>query len=698
VVAGTYSLTARLLESGGGSVTSAPVSLNVVLASPAITGQPQNQTVKAGGNVTFSVTVSGGAPLSYQWRYGGTNLPGANSATSSLFNVQLAQAGGYSVVVTNSSGQATSATATLTVNCGYTLSASSASFVSTGGADSVNVISAGGCTWTVSGVPAWATVTGGNAGSGNGTVSYTVASNPGVVRNATLSIAGHAYAISQAGADLTAPTVAIGSPAANASLTNTIVTVTGTASDNVGLGRVEARVGSGAFAVASGTTAWSIPLSLTAGTNVIGVRSINAAGNISLTSTRSVFCAVPGTLNLNIHGKGSVQGGTNGQKLDIGRPYELRATPSVGFVFSNWTGDISSDSPELSFLMQSNVNVAANFVTNPFVPVKGLYNGLFYDTNAVDLASSGSFTLSMTDRGAYTAKITMGKRLAVVGRMNLEGRATNIITRPGSNPLTIRWAVDLSGSEQITGTVSDGVWTADLTGDRAVFTRTQPAGQAGAYTLVLLGSPGSSLAPGGDSYGTVSVDALGRVKLKAFLADQSVIASKVSLSRNGYWLLYAALYKGQGAVLAWIHFADQPTTDFDGVVSWIKPAQHDARYYPAGFTNQTALLGSRYMRPPDRTTPILNVTNALVTLWGGNLSQPKTNQVTLNPDSKVTCLGPDDLDLVFNLSSGLFTGRCAPMGGGAGLTFKGAVLQKVNTASGYFLGTNQSGQVTFTGN
>jgi len=58
----------------------------------------------------------------------------------------------------------------------------------------------------------------------------------------------------------------------------------------------------------------------------------------------------------------------------------------------------------------------------------------------------------------------------------------------------------------------------------------------------------------------------------------------------------------------------------------------------------------------------------------------------------------DDDRLVFNLSSGLFTGRCAPPGGGAGLTFKGAVLQKLNSASGHFLGTNQSGQVTFTGN
>jgi hypothetical protein len=83
---------------------------------PAITSSPQSQTVTAGANVTFMVTATGTAPLSYQWRLAGTNLPGALASSLTRTNVQLADAGSYSVTVSNSAGSVASANATLTVN------------------------------------------------------------------------------------------------------------------------------------------------------------------------------------------------------------------------------------------------------------------------------------------------------------------------------------------------------------------------------------------------------------------------------------------------------------------------------------------------------------------------------------------------------------------------------------------------------
>jgi hypothetical protein len=82
---------------------------------PAITQQPQNQTVAAGTNVVFSVTATGTAPLSYQWRKGGVTIPGATNATWSLTNVQAAWLGSYTVVITNSIGSVTSSVATLSI-------------------------------------------------------------------------------------------------------------------------------------------------------------------------------------------------------------------------------------------------------------------------------------------------------------------------------------------------------------------------------------------------------------------------------------------------------------------------------------------------------------------------------------------------------------------------------------------------------
>jgi hypothetical protein len=84
---------------------------------PVIAAQPQSQTVTVGSNATFSVTASGTTPFGYQWLFNRTNaIANASTATLVLANVQFTNAGGYSVVVTNVAGSATSAVATLFVN------------------------------------------------------------------------------------------------------------------------------------------------------------------------------------------------------------------------------------------------------------------------------------------------------------------------------------------------------------------------------------------------------------------------------------------------------------------------------------------------------------------------------------------------------------------------------------------------------
>jgi hypothetical protein len=54
--------------------------------------------------------------LRYQWRLNDTNLPGATNSALSFVSVPVANAGSYPVVITNLSGSATSALATLTVS------------------------------------------------------------------------------------------------------------------------------------------------------------------------------------------------------------------------------------------------------------------------------------------------------------------------------------------------------------------------------------------------------------------------------------------------------------------------------------------------------------------------------------------------------------------------------------------------------
>jgi sugar lactone lactonase YvrE len=82
---------------------------------PLITAQPQGATVTAGTNVQFTVTATADPAPTYQWYRNGTAITGATDATFTLSNAQTANAGDYTVVVTNTLGSATSEKATLAI-------------------------------------------------------------------------------------------------------------------------------------------------------------------------------------------------------------------------------------------------------------------------------------------------------------------------------------------------------------------------------------------------------------------------------------------------------------------------------------------------------------------------------------------------------------------------------------------------------
>src|ERR1017187_3080116 len=83
--------------------------------APAIITQPADQTVLAGSSATFTATAAGTPPLAYQWRGNGTNIAGATTTWYMLSNAQPAQAGSYSLQVTNAFGSIISSNAVLTV-------------------------------------------------------------------------------------------------------------------------------------------------------------------------------------------------------------------------------------------------------------------------------------------------------------------------------------------------------------------------------------------------------------------------------------------------------------------------------------------------------------------------------------------------------------------------------------------------------
>jgi serine protease AprX len=82
--------------------------------------------------------------------------------------------------------------------CSYAVSPLSQSFPAAGGNGSFSVTAAPDCVWNAQSSVNWITITSDNGGSGNGTVTYAVASKlPGAARKGTINVAGRVFTVKQ---------------------------------------------------------------------------------------------------------------------------------------------------------------------------------------------------------------------------------------------------------------------------------------------------------------------------------------------------------------------------------------------------------------------------------------------------------------------------------------------------------------------
>ena len=415
---------------------------------------------------------------------------------------------------------------------------------------------------------------------------------------------------------------------------------------------------------------------------------------------RGVIRVVSGVLSeltVVIHGQGTVTPDLNGQPLFVGDASVITAVPAADSLFAGWTGGVTSNLPRLSFIMQSNLVLEANFVVNPYPARNQTYNGLFYVEDSVQHDSSGSFRFVLTKTGKYTGTMVQGgKRRAFRGQFGLDGTATNAVKRAGTNDLLVSLSLESDlGAERVEGTVTDPVagWEAELEGDLApVFSGTNASPYRGRYTFIVTSEDD---VPFGHGFGTVMVDPKGNARLSGTLADGSRVAQSVPLSEEGLCPLYAALYRGKGSILSWVGFSTNPApaASLYGELSWIKPSL-PGKYYPDGFTNEMDIVGSIYL--PPKTNAVLELDMGSVTFEGGNLTTPFTNTVMLAPKNQFINLTTNQ-PLVLKLSppAGLLNGTVKLKDNDVDkkLSFKGAVLQRQNMAAGFFLSTNQSGSV-----
>lgn len=104
-------------DDGNGHVSASnPFDVAPANMAPVVLMDPSDQQAFTWGTATFTVEADGTPYLIYQWYFNDTNaIAGATNASLTLTNLQLTNAGNYSVAITNLYGSVTSADAALTV-------------------------------------------------------------------------------------------------------------------------------------------------------------------------------------------------------------------------------------------------------------------------------------------------------------------------------------------------------------------------------------------------------------------------------------------------------------------------------------------------------------------------------------------------------------------------------------------------------
>jgi len=399
-------------------------------------------------------------------------------------------------------------------------------------------------------------------------------------------------------ADVRKPTNTVASPTPNQRWSNAVFTVKGTARDNCRVTGVWCQTNGvwGPVLTGNGWTNWTMDVALVPGTNTVRAYAVDGAGNRSVTNSVNFVYVVSGRLVVQATGPCTLSPSYSNTMLEIGRSFSMTVTPGKGYVFSNWVGTvfgklvIVSNTPKLTFTMQSNLVLQANIIPSPFIPVKGNYEGLFAEPQAHRAQeSSGFLSLTLSDSGAYSGSLKRGTgSYPFTGQFDLAGRANKAVSRPGTNAWVVAMWVDFAAQQLlrwVSNSVSGG-WASPLLADRAAFdTRTNPAAQyAGQYTLRI---PGGTNEDGtlalGDGYLTLSVALGGQMTFRGSLADGTTVGlASTAVCRMGFVPLYVPLYSGKGSVWSWLSFdTNLPSLGLDGWLSWIKPAGAGT-YDPAG--------------------------------------------------------------------------------------------------------------------
>ncbi|MES2571984.1 MAG: Ig-like domain-containing protein, partial [Verrucomicrobiota bacterium] len=356
----------------------------------------------------------------------------------------------------------------------------------------------------------------------------------------------------------------------------------------------------------------------------------------------------------------------------------------------------------------------------------GIYNGLVQAAPSVspDHQRAGVIRLAVRRGGVFSGVVRIaGSAFPLRGFFDQNGTAhfrnstgtELVLTKTPRLALTLQ--LDVAGNTgRLFGTVTENSAPfAVVEADRALYTDDKnpsppylhvPETLSGRYTVrfsVNEGDPARH--PQGYGIALLNVGSDGIARLAGTLADGTSISCTSALSRNNRWPFYAAFARGTGSISGYVQFQDIPAvSDLDGDnLHWFRPARSGAKRYPMGWAEglKTELIGSKFVTPPSARSeqnadfPLLD-TAATLTLAGAGLPEGGLSKaIDISPRNVVSVVTPgaDRLALSFG-RTGYFSGSFLYPDTQQPIRFRGVVLQKQETDSGFFLGSDQAGAVT----